>query len=207
MVKLKRTVDDWIFDICNYAFFMLFTRTCIIPFYYLSVQTTSDNSLTSRGLATLIPKGIHFTNYIEVFEISGISQAAFISVARTTLGRFFTFICTSYMGYFLPKREMWSQKFWYRFVVITMCFSAGMIPSYLNIRNLALLNNFLVYIIPGLVGTYNLSRYKTHVENCIPESLEESAEVDGAGCLTRYLRIVRLSYRQRPYPSYRWHEA
>ena len=95
----------------------------------------------------------------------------------------------SYMAFCFTKQKMWAKKFWYRFVVVTMYFSAGMIPVYLNIKMLGLLDTFWVYIIPGMFPVYNMILVKTFMES-IPPSLEESAEIDGAGFLTRYFRIA-----------------
>ena len=84
---------------------------------------------------------------------------------------------------------MWGRKFWYRLVVITMYFSAGMIPVYLNNKMLGLLNSFWIYIIPGLLSVYNMILIKTSIE-AMPPDLEESAYLDGAGYFTRFFKLV-----------------
>jgi multiple sugar transport system permease protein/putative aldouronate transport system permease protein len=84
---------------------------------------------------------------------------------------------------------MWGRRFWYRLAVTTMYISAGMIPIYLNVKNLGLMNNFWVYIVLHLFSAYNMILVKTYMES-LPPSLEESAEIDGAGYLTRFFRIV-----------------
>ena len=93
------------------------------------------------------------------------------------------------MAYFFTKQNMWGHKFWYRFTVITMYFSAGMIPEYLNNRMLGLNNTFWVYVIPAAISVYNMVLVKTNIEAMSPE-LEESAYLDGAGYLTRFFKIV-----------------
>lgn len=98
-------------------------------------------------------------------------------------------VLTSYMAYFFTKQNMWKRKFWYRFTVITMYFSAGMIPIYLNNRMLGLVNSFWVYVIPSCLSVYNMVLVKTNIEAMSPE-LEESAYLDGAGYLTRFFKIV-----------------
>ncbi len=89
----------------------------------------------------------------------------------------------------MTKNEMWHKKFWYRFLVITMYFNAGIIPVYLNLLMLGLTDNFLVYIIPAIVQPYNIILVKTYVES-IPAELEESAFVDGAGHMTIFRKII-----------------
>ena len=84
---------------------------------------------------------------------------------------------------------MWHRKFWYRFLTITMYFSAGVIPTYLNIKRLGLLDSFWVYVIPAFVSPYNMILMKTYMES-IPEALEEAAIMDGAGYARRFLKIM-----------------
>ncbi len=178
-----------IFNIINYTIFGLFTLLCIFPIYYIFIMTISDNDLASRGYVLLIPKGIHFGNYVEMLKIKGLSSAAVISVLRTVLGTVCTVLCTSFLGYAFSKQELWHRKFWYRFAIVTMYFNAGLIPGYMNIKNLHLINSFFVYIIPGLVSMFSMILYKTYVES-IPSSLEESAELDGAGYFTIFTKII-----------------
>jgi multiple sugar transport system permease protein/putative aldouronate transport system permease protein len=84
---------------------------------------------------------------------------------------------------------MWGRKFWYRFIVVTMYFNAGLIPIYLIMRNLQLTNTFWVYIIPLIVQPFNIILVKTYVESISP-SLQEAAEIDGAGILTIFWKVI-----------------
>ncbi|MEE8827435.1 MAG: carbohydrate ABC transporter permease [Eubacteriales bacterium] len=84
---------------------------------------------------------------------------------------------------------MWHKKFWYRFVIVTMYLNAGIIPWYLNMSMLGLTNNYLAYILPGIMVPYNLILVKTYIES-IPPSLEESAQLDGAGYWQRFSKII-----------------
>ena len=140
-------------------------------------------------MISLVPRGIHFGNYVEVMKLKGLGQAAFMSVARTVLGTGLTLIGTMFLGYAMSRPEYWKRKFWYRFVVVTMYFNAGMIPWFINMKNLGLINNFAAYVIPGIVSPFYMILYKTYIES-IPASLEESAQLDGAGYLTRFFRII-----------------
>ena len=84
---------------------------------------------------------------------------------------------------------MWARKFWYRLIVVTMYFSAGLIPGYLNNRMLGLLNTFWIYIVPSLISVYNMILVKTSIE-AMPSELEEAAYLDGAGYIRRLVSIV-----------------
>lgn len=187
--KKARKQKITISDIFLYILFGLFAFICTFPFYYIFVISISNNDLVNRGMVGLIPKGIHFGNYVEVMKLKGLGQAAFISVARTVLGTGLTLLGTMFLGYAMSRPEYWKRKFWYRFVVVTMYFNAGMIPWFINMKNLGLINNFAAYVIPGIVSPFYMILYKTYIES-IPASLEESAQLDGAGYLTRFFRII-----------------
>ncbi|MBD5455232.1 MAG: carbohydrate ABC transporter permease [Lachnospiraceae bacterium] len=170
-------------------FFGLFTLACVLPFYYLFINTISDNDLVAKGMIVWLPKGIHWDNYVEILKINGLGRAALVTLARTVLGTFFTAFGTSFLGYALTRKELWKRKIWYRYVIITMYFNAGIIPWFITMKNLGLTNNFLAYILPGIVSPYSLMLFKTYCES-IPDSLEESAELDGAGYFVRYTQII-----------------
>lgn len=189
IMKVKLSIGDKIFNVINYTIFTLFAFICTFPFYYIIINTISANNLANRGEILFWPKGIHFSNYIEVLGLPNIGRAALVSIARTVIGTAVSTLGASYMGYCFTKRNMWHYKLWYRFAIITMYFGAGLIPGYLNIKMLGLLNSFWVYIIPGMFPVYNAVLVKTYMES-IPASLEESAEIDGAGYLYRFIVIM-----------------
>ena len=183
------TAGEALFQIINYLIFGLFTLICVLPFYYLFINTISDNSLVSKGMILWLPKGIHFENYKNVLEIKGLGHSALVSLGRTVFGTILNVVGTSFLGYALCKEELWHRKFWYKFVVITMYFNAGIIPWFINMKNLGLTNNYLAYIIPGIVSPFSMILFKTYVES-LPASLEESAQLDGAGYLVTFTKIV-----------------
>jgi ABC-type glycerol-3-phosphate transport system permease component len=188
-MKVRRSVLDVVFDLFIYLFFTVFTVLCVFPFYYLLVNTISANDLVSQGQVMLLPRGVHLNNYVRVFQLRGLPGATLITLARTVLGTVLTVLCTAFAGYAVSRRELLGRKLVYRYIIITMYLGAGIVAGYLNIMRLHLINNFLVYIIPGLIGPFNLILVKTYVES-IPESLHESAEIDGAGYLSIFFRLM-----------------
>ena len=122
-------------------------------------------------------------------HITGLGQSAIISVARTVLGTIGTLIGSSFLGFMFTQEKLWARKFWYRFTVATMYFSAGLIPWYLTMMNLKLTNNFLAYVLPAIVQPFNIILIKTYIENT-PIALQEAAEIDGAGILRIYAQVV-----------------
>lgn len=187
--KVKYTVGDVVFNILNYAFFGIFTISCLFPFYYLFINTISDNSLVRIGAINFIPKGIHLQNYLSLLGAGEILDAFVVSVSRTLIGTALMVVISALAGYLMTKQEMWHRKIWYRFLVITMYFNAGLVPTYLNFLMLGLTENYLVYIIPAIVQPYNIILVKTYIES-IPAELEESAFIDGASHMKIFRNII-----------------
>jgi putative aldouronate transport system permease protein len=185
--KLKK--EDILYNVICSVVFILFMLICIFPFYYLFICTISDPNLVEVGQIIFLPRGLTLFNYREVLKVQNLGNAAMITLARTVLGTSSSLLCSAYLAYFFTKPDMWGRKFWYRLVVVTMYFSAGMIPDYLNNKMLGLTNRFWIYIIPGLISVYNMILIKTSMEATPPE-LEESAVLDGAGYFTRLFRII-----------------
>lgn len=187
--RRKLTTSDKVFHTINYTVFFLIALVCIYPFYYLIINTISRNDYVDLGLIMYKPEGVHFQNYINIFKLKNVLPSIFISVSRTILGTALPVIFTTILGYLFTKEHMKCRKFLYRFTIITMYFSAGMIPGYMNMKLLGLLNNYWVYIIPGLIKVYNMVLVKTFIES-LPPSLEESAQIDGANYFHRFVHIV-----------------
>ncbi len=187
--KDKLTIGNAMFNVINYILFGLFTLVCIFPFYYIFINTISSNELVSMGRIMFLPQEIHFENYMSAFRIKNLPHAAWISFSRTIIGTGLVIIASAFPGYTLSKREFWHRSFWYRFVVATMYFNAGIIPVYVTYKNLGLINNYLVYLLPMMVSPFNLILCKTYIES-VPASLEESAEIDGAGYFVKFTKII-----------------
>jgi len=177
------------FNVANYMFFALFTLICIYPFYYLIINSISSNHLSAGGHIIFYPRELQFNNYVQIFKLQGLMQATFISVSRTVIGTIAPVAVSTYLGYMFTQQKMWKRQFWYRFIVITMYFGAGIIPTYLTYRNLGLLNSFLVYVLPWLIQPFNIMLVKTYVEST-PMSLQESAKIDGAGPMRIFIRVI-----------------
>lgn len=162
---------------------------CIFPFYYLFINTISDNDLVVKGVINFIPRGLHLDNYKSLLNVSDLSNAFLVSLGRTIIGTAFMVAASAFVGYLVTKQEMWGRKFWYRFLIITMYFNAGLIPWFLNMQMLGLTNTFWAYIIPGIVAPYNIILVKTYIES-IPAELEESAQIDGATHMMIFRKII-----------------
>ncbi len=188
--KIKVSAGDRTLEIICYIIFSIAAFLCLYPFYYIVINTISANDLSAKGDILFWPKGIHFHNYSSAFRIDGLFQALKISLMRTTLGTAFTVFASAYLGFMFTQEKMWLRKVWYRLIVATMYFNAGIIPWYLNMSMLGLTNTFWAYIIPGIVAPYNIILVKTYIESAIPLELQESASLDGASHLKIFWKII-----------------
>ena len=188
--KSIRSVWDIGFHIVNYIFFGLFALVAVYPLYFVIINAISDPQLVKTGAILFYPRKITLTIFRDVFALKGLGKAALTSVLRTVFGTLATVVSTAVVGYVMTKQEFKHRTFWYRYFIITMYVSAGMIPGYLNLYTLGFLNSFwFIYVIPCLSSPYNMILVKTYIEN-LPKSLEEAAYIDGAGYFKRFVYII-----------------
>ncbi|MEU1971915.1 carbohydrate ABC transporter permease [Microbacterium sp. NPDC019599] len=182
------TIGDVLFRIGNYALFVLFALICAYPFYYLIINSVSANDISALGDVRLFPTGFHLSNYAQVFQLPGLPMATIVSFGRTIIGTVLTVLASAFLGFMFTQTRMWGRKFWYRFLIITMYFSAGLIPIFIIMKTLGLTNNFWVYVLPFVVQPFNVILAKTYVES-MPRELQEAAEMDGANILQVFFRV------------------
>ena len=140
--RIKMSSQDRALEITCYIIFLIAALICLYPFYYILINTISANDLSAKGDVLFWPKGFHLHNYTSAFQIPGLLQATLISVLRTVIGTTLTVFACAYLGYMFTQEKRWGRKVWYRVIVITMYFSAGIIPWYIVMRNMHLTNNF-----------------------------------------------------------------
>ena len=188
MSKLRRSrihvsAGDRTLEIVCIIIFTIAAILCMYPFYYVIINSISANDISARGDVIFWPKGLHFHNFTSAFKIEGLPRAFLISILRTVIGTSFTVMASAYLGYMFTLEKMWLRKVWYRIIIATMYFNAGVIPMYLIMRQLHLTNNFWVYILPVIVSPFNL------VE-AVPREMLEAAEIDGAGTIKIFTSII-----------------
>ncbi len=188
-MKIKTSKGDRTFQVINILIFAIFAIICAYPFYYLIINSISANDLSASGKVNFLPHGFQLENYVKVFQLNGLGTAAMVSLGRTVIGTICTVLASVYLGFMFTQQRMWHKKLWYRFMVITMYFNAGLIPMYMTMKTLHLTNSFWVYIIPAIVQPFNIIMAKTYVES-IPPALQEAAEIDGAGTMTVFAKVI-----------------
>ncbi len=184
---IRTSPSRYIFLACNTLFFTLMVLLCFYPMWYVFIQSLSESAMAVK--AVVLPVHFTFNNYVKLMQMPEIFHAFLISVLRTVLGTLGTVLCCMFAGYLFTKERIPFRKLIYRLLVVTMYVSGGLIPTYLVIKEYGLINNFLVYIVPSLIGAYNVILIKTFIEQ-LPRELEESARIDGASTGTVFFRII-----------------
>lgn len=186
----KKSTGDVIFDVINTLFMLILAFITLYPMYYVLVASVSETVqlLASPG-ALWAPKGFTVGAYLMAMKhplfISGYKNIMFILIVSLPLNIIMTLFC----GYFLASKDVYFKKPILAFIMFTMFFSGGMIPGYLNVRSLGLYNSLWALILPGAMSVYNSIICKTAIE-AVPDSLSESAYIDGANDLVIIFRIV-----------------
>ena len=178
-----------VFDMINVLIMLFVIVVMLYPFLNTVAISFNDAQDTLRGGIGLWPRVFSAYSYEMVFKSRLMLTAAFNSVARTLLATVLSVFFASLVGYVLSRPELVGRKFITAYFLVTMYVSAGLIPNYFLIKSLGLLNNFMVYILPGMISVFNVIVIKAFMQS-LPESLTEAAIVDRAGHFRCYWNVV-----------------
>ena len=182
-------VENIVFTTVNTVILVLLAAITLYPILNTLAVSFNDGTDTLRGGIYLWPRVFTLYNYEMIWETCNLDTAFLISVLRTVIGAGLDVILTAMVAYALTRKEFVLRQGITLLYVLTMYVNAGLIPGYMVNRTFGLVNNFAVYIVPGLVSAFNLIVVRTYM-NTIPASLHESAEVDGAGDFTVFYKIM-----------------
>jgi len=185
----RMRLEPVIFHTLNGLLMIAIAVITLYPFLNTFAVSLNAGNDTIRGGIYLWPRIWTDQNYKAVFANGHILNAFWISVARTVIATVLSLFLTSMLAYTLSRKDYVLRKPITILVVLTMYFSAGLIPTYFLMKDLHLLNNFLVYIIPGLVSAFNMIVIRTYIQT-LPEGLIESAKIDGAGDFRTFISII-----------------
>ena len=189
-MKIKKSKGERAFQVFNYAFLMLIMLVCLYPVWYVAVASFSNsNALTQHNGLLFRPIGFSMDAYKKVFQNPMIGKGYLNTLFILIIGVFLDLVMTSLGAYFLSRKRVMFKKPIMLFIVFTMFFSGGMIPFYINLKELHLTNTLWGLIIPFMITTSNLIILRTSFES-IPESLIEAAQIDGAGHIRILTTIV-----------------
>ena len=188
---IQRTRGEKIFNVFNYLILILVGFTTVYPLLYtFSISVSTKLAAESGGLHILPTWGqTTLAPYIMVFKNQEIWRAYGYTIFRTIVGTVAGVIVTCFYGYAISRPNLIWKKFFVVYITFTMLFSGGAIPAYLNIRDLGLINSVWVYIFPRLIVAYNVIVARSFFAG-IPEALNESAKIDGAGEFRTFFQII-----------------
>ncbi|MBU5347639.1 carbohydrate ABC transporter permease [Paenibacillus sp. FSL W7-1279] len=185
----RRTKGEAFFDIFNNFGMLIVCFLTIYPIWYVLVNAFNDGQDAMRGGIYWWPRMFSLENFSAVFQSSGIMTAMGITVAKTVIGVFIHVLFTAMVAYAFSRKGLIGGKFYILLGTVTMFFGGGLIPTYLLIKDLNMLDSFLVYIIPFMFSFFDLIIFMTFFRE-IPDGLEEAAKIDGANDWSIFLRVV-----------------
>lgn len=186
---MKKTREEQIFDFVNVTLMLLFCASIIYPIWYIVVMSFNDGMDAMKGGIYWWPRMFSLQNYSIVLQSPGILKAYWITIAKTVVGVGTHVIFIGMVAYGMSKDWLRFRKFYMTFGLITMFFGGGLIPLFLLVNSLGLLDNFWVFIIVPLFNIFEMIVMMNFFKG-LPESLEESAIVDGANYLIIFFKII-----------------
>jgi ABC-type sugar transport system, permease component len=177
------------FDIFNFILLAVMALITLFPFYYMIITSFADYEVVRKTLIYLIPTSFNFSAYGFIFKTDWFLNAFFISVFITVVGTLFSLFASTAAAYTLSKKYIPGWKVIYTLALVPLFFSGGLIPYYLTVKNLGLINNILALILPTAMNAFYLILLKNFFEE-LPESIEESAKIDGANEIYILYKIV-----------------
>ncbi|MFC3771170.1 carbohydrate ABC transporter permease [Paenibacillus sp. GCM10012303] len=183
--KIRRTHSDLAFQIVNYTLISAFTFICLFPFLNTFASAFSDNHAIQSGKVVFFPVGFTLDPMKAVFMDHSIIRALYITIFVTIVGTAAQMIFTILTAYPLSRRDLKYRAQMMNYILITMLFSGGLIPGYLLIKNLGMLNSLYAIIVPGLLSSFNLIVLRTFFQG-LPDELREAAVMDGCSNI-RYI--------------------
>ena len=188
--KKKRKKIE-VFPVVNGIIMLLLVIITLYPVLNTLAISLNDGTDALRGGIYLWPRKFTWKNYLTVLHKDNLITGAYITVTRTVVGTLLALIANAILAFIVSRKRFLFKREVSLFWVITMYVNGGLIPTFLLYKGLGLTNSFGVYVIPGMVSAFNMLVIRTYM-NGIPDSLEESAQLDGAGYTTIFLKIYIL---------------
>lgn len=188
-MKRKTSIGDKIFVVCNTLFMIAFVVITLYPVLNTLAISLNDGIDAVRGGIHLIPRKFTLQNYKTVLGKQNMLTGAYITVLRTVIGTLLALVANALLAFVVSRKRFLFKAQLSLFWVVTMYVNGGMIPVFLLYKNLHLTNSFWVYVIPGMISAWNMLVIRTYMLG-LPDSLEESAQLDGAGYWTIFSRII-----------------
>ena len=188
---MKKSIGEKAFDVLMYGCIGISILLILYPLYFILIASISDQNLVANGRVFLIPKGIQYGGFKRVFENDLLLSGYRNTILYTALGTVVNMVLTIPAAYALSRKDFLPRRVLMFLFVFTMYFSGGLVPTYLLMKDLRLLNTIWVMIIPFAVNVTNLIIARSFFESSIPDELLEAAVMDGCSNTKFFLHIVR----------------
>lgn len=185
----RKTKGEAIFDAFNVLIMLIICFLTLYPIWYTLVNSFNEGADAMMGGIYWWPRKFSIENYVAVFQNSGIITAMFVTVAKTLIGTVVHVFFTAMVAYALSKTELIGRKIYMTLGLITLFFGGGLIPYFLLLRNLGMIDKFIVYIVPAMFSFYDLLIFMAFFRE-IPQSLEEAAKIDGASDFAIFTKVI-----------------
>jgi putative aldouronate transport system permease protein len=187
---MKKPINgERVFYFANYCFITVITFSCFYPFLFILATSFSSLRAVNSGEVFIWPVEFTPLAYVQTIKYGQITRAMGNTVIITAVGSALSMFATILCSYGLSKKHLPGRGFFTGLIVFTMFFGGGMIPSFLLVRNLGLIDSYWALWLPGMISTFNMIVLRTFFQG-IPDSLEEAAQIDGASAPYILFRIV-----------------
>ena len=188
-MRVKKNPLEWTFDIFNLLLMLFVVAITLSPFLHIAAISFNEARDASAGGIGIWPRVWSIDSYITVFRHNAIFDAFLVSVARTIVGTILALTMTSIVAFTMTKRHLIGYKYIYRFFIVSMFVSGGLIPTFFLYQWIGIINTFWVYVLPGMFSVFHMIIMRTFMLG-LPIEMEESALLDGASELLVFARII-----------------
>lgn len=188
-IKTVRTPGEWALDILKVVFLAIVVVVTVYPFWNIFIISINDATDAIRGGIYFLPRKLSLNSYQEILGRQTFLDSIKVSVGRTVIGTPVAVLVTSMLAFALSRKDLVARKFWNLLFVFTMYFGGGLVPYYMVLKNIHLLDSFWVFIFPMAMSVYNMILVRSYIDS-MPEELFEAAKIDGANDLVVYFRMI-----------------
>lgn len=187
--KITRTPGEWVLDIVKVVFLAFVVVVTVYPFWNIFIISINDATDAIRGGLYFLPRKLSLSSYAEILGRSTFLASIKVSVGRTLIGTPIAVLVTAMLAYPLSRKDLVGRKFCNLLFVFTMYFGGGLVPYYMVLKGIHMLNTFWVFIFPMMMSVYNMILIRSYIES-MPDSLFEAAKIDGANDLVVFVKMV-----------------
>ena len=187
--KITRTPGEWVLDIVKVVFLAFVVVVTVYPLWNIFIISINDATDAIRGGLYFLPRKLSLSSYAEILGRSTFLASIKVSVGRTLIGTPIAVLVTAMLAYPLSRKDLVGRKFWNLLFVFTMYFGGGLVPYYMVLKGIHMLNTFWVFIFPMMMSVYNMILIRSYIES-MPDSLFEAAKIDGANDLVVFVKMV-----------------